>query len=621
MKNKKIKNMTRAEHKRALQQAVGLQAAAIREAGGQLFLPSLKGIDGDIYTKVVSVGKELFQKYNEDAKKDIQPTLKKGRIISYYSRKDIQNEMFNYAYGRKISVLRNFSPMFGGSTLREPGDILPIMLFYSQEANLWPSIHGTITRKDGNGGSVCDFVVEIDCKKSMVRAFNLSRPIIKLFQELGIEFRLKFSGNSSPHIIIPAEAFPKNWRRDNRCRGLYGKILDYLRNKIKEPKMLDGSFRNPGHFLRLPYSLNENTGLVSVPMKIEDFDRFSWEMARPEAIEVINNWWTVPEDAPEHTEVLIDLVFDRRKTYPVSFQDNIETFLTRTPDILGEPMKMGIIVAGQEMAARYDNIMGNISIKNALEEIAATDYTMPINQLVNTAAEKHGVNKGDLSLLWNWKRYYHALAHYSRLDIQEAIVSYVQGRYISLEGMDDYIKLNDEKEVSAFAEYMVGGGFIPKFWNTNACYTDDGEIATCDIAIKVDKELANSAALLFRSFEIPCFALYSGDAHLWIIMPYEIIKPLSRVSDLANSIGKYLRRALNTFSGVSIFTHEVCVPSPYSIADDGISFYLPAKLEEVYKLSPETAYVNNIVDVKTIGSFTPLNENEKMAEFFNKIIF
>jgi len=302
------------------------------------------------------------------------------------------------------------------------------------------------------------------------------------------------------------------------------------------------------------------------------------------------------------------------------------------PDILGEPVKMGMMVAGEDIASRCNNLMGSPLMENALKEIAATISAndrdnVNIPQLINALADKHNVGKEDLTLLWNWKSKSNALAHYSRLDVQEAIVSYAQGRCVSLEGMDEYINLKSPKEVSAFAEYMVGGGVIPKFWNTNAGFTDDGEIVTCDLAIKVDKELANSAALLFRSFDIPCFALYSGDFPLWIIMPFELIKmitngnsPLSKVSDLALSLGKYLRRALNTFSGVNIYTYETSIPMPYSIADDGVSVYVPVKLEDVYKLSPEMAMARNIGTINEMKSFVPLREDEKVAEFFSRII-
>lgn len=630
MKNKKIPNMTRAEHKRVLEQAAARQAAAMREAGGHLFQPELKEKEGDIYTRIVNTGNELLQKYYESVKRDMQPALKKRQIISYYSRKDVQNAMFSYAQGRKISVLKNFHPMFGGSMLRDPGDILPIMTYYAQEPGLWPSIHATISRLDDRGVSICDFVVEVDYKKSMVRAFNLSRPIVRLFQELGIDFRIKFSGNSSPHIIIPAEAFPQNWRRVGPCRGLYGKMLDFLRSKIKDPKTLDGSFRNPEHFLRIPYSLNENTGLVSVPMKMESFDRFSWEMARPERVDIIEDWWNIPEDAPERTEALIDLVLGKRKFHPVNFLDKKEFLDLKSPELLSEPVKLGMIKAGEEITLRSNELLQKNFIMEVLDELYANMAKDGgnLNQIVSDISGKYHINRQDLNLLWNWKNKANILAYYERPDVQNFILSYTYKRWVSLENTEDYFTLNNPSEIYNFAAYMIGNGTFPRFWNTNASYNGDGNMDACDIAIQVEKEASNSTALIFHSFDIPSIALYNGYNPLWIIIPFEVVKlvakgkpPLEKISDIAIALGKYLRKILKVFDGIKIFTYESSIPIPYSIADDIGNVYMPVELDQVYKLGPEKAYFQNIGDIKERNSFITPDGNENIESFFHKIIF
>lgn len=172
MANKrKIKNMTRVEHKRALERAVGLQTEAMRQMQGQVFRPKLdqrggKG-KGDLYSRTVAAGKSLLQDGHD------LPGSRSEMIISYYSRKDVQQAMYNYAKGRKICVLRNFRPMFGNSQLRKPEDLLYIMAFYSQEPKLWPSIHGMASRRNDDGRAVFDLVVEVDFKKSRSKSFSL----------------------------------------------------------------------------------------------------------------------------------------------------------------------------------------------------------------------------------------------------------------------------------------------------------------------------------------------------------------------------------------------------------------------------------------------------------------
>ena len=625
--------MTRAEHKRSLEKAVGLQAAAVREMRGQIFLPKLNrydvGQDGDMYAQVVEAGHELLRKHNGGDRSD--------RIVSYYSRKDVQQAMYQYARGRKISVLRYFRPMFHGSELRKPDDILPIMMFYSQEPKLWPSIHGTVSRHDGGGRTVCDLVVEVDFKKSRERSFSLARPLIKLFQDLGVEFRVKFSGNASPHIIIPAEAFPKGRRKAGSCRNLYGKLLEFLRKQIKQPNTLDGSFRNPGHFLRMPYSLNENTGLVSVPIRAEDYDRFSWKMAYPESVVVLEDWWSIPEipeDAPERTAAFIDMALGAKTVFAVNsgINDPVQEVLSspQMPDVLGAPVRMGMVRAGGEIAARGDALMKEPSMQDALRELrmfatddAHQDAAASWN-LVRTAAQKYGINKEDLQLLWQWSDRADALLHYSRLDVQEAIYSYARERCVRLEGADEYLTLGEPSDVSALAAYMVGGGVVPAFRCTNARYDpENGDMTACDMVVQVDQDLSKSVVLLFRGFDVPSFVLYNGGASLRIVIPFEVLEAgiglrssLSRLPDLAEAFDRHLRRMLKSPNGIHISLYEGSVPTPYSLADDGERVNLPVRLEDVSRLSPDMAHANAIGTIERLESFMPPDAGEKAAQFF-----
>ena len=631
-KKRKIKNMTRAEHKRALEDAVRNQVAAIREAREQVFLPKLNRSEGkhkgDMYAQVVETGQELLGEHN------IVPGSRREKIMSYYSRKDVQQALYDYARGRKLSVLRTFRPMFNGSRLRKPEDLLPIMMFYSQESGLWPSMHGTVSRLDSGSRWVCDLIIEVDYKKSRTRAFNLSRPLIRLFQDLGLDFRMKFSGNSSPHIIIPAEAFPKKWRDANKCRNLYGNLLDFLRKQIKQPKTLDGSFRNPSHFLRMPYSLNENTGLVSIPMRIEDYERFSWEMARPENVVVMEDWWSIPEDAPERTEALIEMAFSRRTVIAINSDPKSiarGVLAPEMPDVLGAPVQMGIVRSGEEIAARGNALMKDMSMQNALNELrtSAADNghdAAEIQKLTRIVAQKHRINKGDLQLLRQWLDMAHALAHYSRTDVQEAMYSYVQGRCIALEGMDEYINLNNPSDAPALAAYMVGGGAAPAFRCTNARYNpEDGKMTDCDVVIRVAWELAGSVALLIRGFDVPSFALYSGNGALQIVIPFRILEAsidmkLSRLPSLATALERHLRWMLKGASGIHVSIYEGSTLIPYSLTEDGKQVNLPVKLEDVYKLSSDMARPTAVRAVKEVDLFIPQEERENAARFFNDVV-
>ncbi|MFC1715822.1 hypothetical protein ACFL6S_19290, partial [Candidatus Poribacteria bacterium] len=168
--------------------------------------------------------------------------------VSYYSRPEIQQAIFSYAQDRKIAVVRNFRPLF--QKLKKPEDISPLMLSIAESytnGRQWPSMHGTISRYDA-GGQMWgwDLVAEIDYKHSWATAFDIARPLVKFFRELGVYFLVKFSGNTSPHIIIPAEAVPEGLHGFSAYRSFFGLVA----KKVKQASYLDRTFSRPSHFLR-----------------------------------------------------------------------------------------------------------------------------------------------------------------------------------------------------------------------------------------------------------------------------------------------------------------------------------------------------------------------------------
>ena len=604
MAKKKIRNMTRAEHKKGLERAVQLQSAAIQEEKGKIFLPRLGKYGGDLYAQVIEAGQELIRKGTHIGKEE--------RVMSYYSRRDIQEAMYQYAKGRKISVLRNFSPMFGGSTIRKPDDILPIMVFYSQEGKLWPSIHGTISRYNSDGRFLCDLVLEIDFKKNFIKCFDMTRPIVRILLAAGVEFRVKYSGNASAHVIIPGEAFHERWRRGNKCYELYGKLFNFFKNYIKGPGMLDGSFRRPNHFLRMPYSLNENTGLVSVPIDVEDYDRFSWKHADPETVEVIEDWWNIPDDAPERTESLIDMVISQRTS--IALRSDINTKIKRDMpqddhDVISSVVRMGMIKTGEnaiDRAAKFSD-----SEKAALDEllaVTANDESADQRQLIRIIAQKHGINRDDLQVLWRWSDRLDISTYYSRGDVQEAIYDYAKGRYVCLKGIDGCFTLENPSDIYALAGYAISEGINPVFRCSSAKYDpDDGRMISCDAIIQVDQ-----MELEISDFDMPCFLLYS-DPKLYIVVPFEAMatdtdaEPLpSRLLALEKCLSKHVR---NTLKRSKLSLDGDFIPIPYSILDDGKSVSLPIRLDDIYDFLPSMARINEIGTVKSAESLILSNSN------------
>ncbi len=225
-----------------------------------------------------------------------------GISLAYYSRPDIQKELARHAEERQILLHYNGPYLWG---FRTQNDIVPLAFWILHRTGRWPSFHASVARYDELGQSRHDVIFEIDHETEDWRVcFNLTRPVIRLLRREGIPFRIKFSGNASAHIIIPAEVLPGE--RNGYHAGLYS----FVRAHLKQSESLDMTFQeDPHHLLRLPYALNEFTGLASIPIPEEAFDSFSPAQARPDRVEITPNWWPIPpEVCREGQEALKEVV-------------------------------------------------------------------------------------------------------------------------------------------------------------------------------------------------------------------------------------------------------------------------------------------------------------------------
>jgi hypothetical protein len=156
-------------------------------------------------------------------------------------------------------------------------------------------LHGTVGR---------DIVLEVDAKQDRREAFEGGRRIMEFLDRYGAPYRVKFSGNSSSHVIIPRAAYETLVPEEQRAasfRRLYAWVVEHCGVAV------DGSFGGEYHFLRLPYSLNERTGLVSLPLRPEEYDDFELEMAEAPRVRV-EEWWFATEDLLARREGMLRLL-------------------------------------------------------------------------------------------------------------------------------------------------------------------------------------------------------------------------------------------------------------------------------------------------------------------------
>ena len=214
------------------------------------------------------------------------PTL--GEVKEYYAREDVLAFLDYACKKRKVIFSFKDEPSLGSERNTPPlasrdTEHLHRIISEAIEKNMegmaddarphaYPSFHG-MTSKDGD--VISDFVMEADCQ-GWRRSFVDVRGAIEILKNFHVPCIAKFSGHRSLHVMIPREAFPDEFNGAPIAQSW--KFLEkHLRDFFSGHAQVRYA-HGTGGILRLPYSLNENTGLVSTPIKPEELDDFRpWE--------------------------------------------------------------------------------------------------------------------------------------------------------------------------------------------------------------------------------------------------------------------------------------------------------------------------------------------------------
>jgi hypothetical protein len=263
---------------------------------------------------------------NRGEKMPLGYVLRAGEILAYYGleRKDIAEAIFKYGRDRKTKMTTEPGTLGRGGGqkgFRSPDEILALArqaLEGMEDAvpRRYPGFHGTLFRypvAEGlreRAGERADLVIDIDVKGNYKEAFREGRKVLDFLDSYNVPYRAKFSGGSGPHIIIPYETFPP---------GLSGAMFERARRLLfqiissrSRAGHIDGSFTSTDHFFRLPYSLNEITGLVSLPLRREQYDDFTPSMAEVPNVQVDDEWFQEPDE--EAQKALVEMLQDNLKT-------------------------------------------------------------------------------------------------------------------------------------------------------------------------------------------------------------------------------------------------------------------------------------------------------------------
>ncbi len=576
------------------------------------------------YETAVRRGKELLGRYRAGGRRKSQ---RRVRIYAHYSREPIQRAMYEYAKGRAISALRIFRPLF--SALKRPEDVLPLAFFFARRGKLWPSLHGTTKRKVEDR-TLHDLVLEVDFKPNWRVAFEGARPLVRFLRDFGVIFKVKFSGNSSPHIIIPAEAFPPELGR-----GSHEAILDYANKHVKGRGHLDMSFRNADHFLRLAYSLNERAGRVSVPIDPDRYEDFNPRQAEVGSAKVLRDWWAVPSDAPERTREMIRFILEKRtisaprrrkgKGLKKAAAKQFEKMPPEALIIPGDRRRAGalrrlqmpydqMLKNGRRALQRREELRGDARILKALEVLQDIHGTKGVVSVQETSATC-GVNERNLWFAWRWLLHGDVFDYYARDDVQDAMFLHSLDRKVRLGSGREVVDLADPGDILTLAAYIhetQGRIDHPTFYCTNAQYdaTTKGVLG-CDIAVRIDGKgdgaladrMARSAVALLRqagagfALSVEADAL-SADPRAetprttvrHIVVPSEAVPGVPKTEEdfggTVELMAGHFRKALPHADGVSVLAMGEYIPLFYSVDEISGAANVPVRVGDIDAAPP-----------------------------------
>ena len=234
-------------------------------------------------------------------------------LLKYYSRRDVQKAIFESSINREIAV--KFGEKGFGKRpdiLQYENDVYELAKQGATSFNIseerWKnplSLKTGMNRKQlDNLRTAWDLLIDIDGE------FEYSKIAAYLIVE-ALKFNnitshsIKFSGNRGFHIALPFETFPKTLNQIE-TKLLFPEsakiIVGYLKSMIKDHllEMLlekDNKIKDPfsmvdvdtvaissRHMFRAPYSFNEKSGLISIPIRNKDILNFDRENAKLENV-------------------------------------------------------------------------------------------------------------------------------------------------------------------------------------------------------------------------------------------------------------------------------------------------------------------------------------------------
>ncbi|MEM3420655.1 MAG: hypothetical protein QW315_00145 [Candidatus Hadarchaeum sp.] len=301
-----------------------IQEKISRDAGRKFSEEETKQLLGSLVEKGLLVekageysisdqGREYFEKRWRQIKAELnQDYLKVYRAKRYYPQ--VADAILEFCRDRWVSVFRLFT---GRAWLQRKLGPKYIMIKSWRDIEKWLDVHGVdfIPYLHRIGSDRPDWlVIDFDAGKevSPEDTKKVVRVAYEVLMGYGVKPALKFSGSRGFQIWaqfrsheLPQDYKPKQLRSERRERNhfsFYADIVRFVESRVAEKLpglttsetakkeervskvLLDASIIKPMGDVRAPYSMHYKTGLISMPLSIQELSKFVPEQADPELV-------------------------------------------------------------------------------------------------------------------------------------------------------------------------------------------------------------------------------------------------------------------------------------------------------------------------------------------------
>ncbi len=253
---------------------------------------------------------------------DANNGINRQNVYDYYSNDFITEQIMKFAKGREIAG-RFWNGTYDKrpNILQYPADIIQMarngVTSFHLSVEHWTNPMALVTEKENYDKlrAGWDFIIDIDSKLGMNESRIAAEFVCRLLRKYGIKhYGIKFSGSRGFHVSVPWSMFPKSvdYKKTSDMYPELPRILArFVRKKIRQ-KLMSELIKSKGaknlidmlgevpeklnpfyfvdvekdwgnrHMFRAPYSFNEKTWFVSLPLSFAQLKNFSPDMAKPE---------------------------------------------------------------------------------------------------------------------------------------------------------------------------------------------------------------------------------------------------------------------------------------------------------------------------------------------------